>query len=229
MAALKSEIDDVSDQCCVLSRCMKLVPTKTLNHKIVALEYLHNNGVIHRDVKAGNILIDQSGAVKLADLGVAASCLYNRGGNGSGSRNGNGSGNGSGSSGSGSNKRQTFVGTPCWMAPEVIDFDNEIMNGSNAAEHNGGVDSRINGAEKTNCEANSEVEVNKSTNKKKYGYDWHADIWSLGITILELAYGHAPFARYPPMKVLMMTLQQPAPELKDHKDGRQVRMKYKED
>jgi serine/threonine-protein kinase OSR1/STK39 len=117
------------------------------------LMYLHDQGIVHRDVKAGNILLDSSGAVCIADFGVS-SWLRNRNGLRDHSEG----------------VAATFVGTPCWMAPEVMEQNND-------------------------------------------GYAQAADIWSFGITALELAKGYAPYYSLNPMSVVVKTLQEDPPNL----------------
>ncbi|KAM7532618.1 hypothetical protein Aperf_G00000131120 [Anoplocephala perfoliata] len=112
---------------------------------VSALSHLHSFGVIHRDVKGSNILLTESGVVKLVDFGISCRLKDSLAG------------------------RTTIIGTPYWMAPEVIDTE------------------------------------------KSDGYDTRADVWSLGVTGLELWEAEPPLAGVSPMKAFSLITHGPHP------------------
>ncbi|XP_023238605.1 STE20-like serine/threonine-protein kinase isoform X2 [Centruroides sculpturatus] len=121
-----------------------------LCHEICqGLSYLHKNRVIHRDLKAGNVLLTLDGEVKLADFGVSAKNKQTL------------------------QKRDSFIGTPYWMAPEVV-----------------------------LCET-----------FRDNPYDYKADIWSLGITLIEFAQMEPPNHEMSPMRVLLKIQKSDPPSL----------------
>ncbi|XP_067422679.1 serine/threonine-protein kinase 10 [Emydura macquarii macquarii] len=114
-----------------------------------ALVYLHSKKIIHRDLKAGNVLLTQDGDIKLADFGVSAKNMKTL------------------------QRRDSFIGTPYWMAPEVV-----------------------------MCET-----------MKDTPYDYKADIWSLGITLIEMAQIEPPHHELNPMRVLLKIAKSDPPTL----------------
>ncbi|KAK3009865.1 hypothetical protein RJ639_011879 [Escallonia herrerae] len=126
-----------------------------LKETLTALCYLHDQGNLHRDIKAGNILIDSNGCVKLADFGVSASIYELK---------------------SVYKSLSDITGTLYWMAPEVI----HSQSGT--------------------------------------GYDFKADIWSFGITALELAHGRPPLSHLPFSKSLIMKITRRF-RFSDYEDG----------
>ncbi|XP_067393089.1 STE20-like serine/threonine-protein kinase isoform X2 [Emydura macquarii macquarii] len=124
---------------------IKVVCKQTLE----ALNYLHENKIIHRDLKAGNILFTLDGDIKLADFGVSAKNTRTI------------------------QRRDSFIGTPYWMAPEVV-----------------------------MCETS-----------KDRPYDYKADVWSLGITLIEMAQIEPPHHELNPMRVLLKIAKSEPPSL----------------
>ncbi|XP_059832701.1 mitogen-activated protein kinase kinase kinase kinase 4 isoform X4 [Hypanus sabinus] len=117
------------------------------------LAHLHSHHVIHRDIKGQNVLLTENAEVKLVDFGVSAQLDRTM------------------------EKRNTFIGTPYWMAPEVIA-----------------------------CDENAD-----ST------YDYRSDLWSLGITAIEMAEGAPPLCDMHPMRALFLIPRNSPPKLKSRK------------
>lgn len=113
---------------------------------LLGLQYLHGGRKLHRDIKAGNVLLTADGRAKLADFGVSKEVNTMQ------------------------DKARTVIGTPYWMAPEVI---------------------------------------------QETPYDAKADIWSLGITAIEMAEGNPPLHKVHPMRAIFMIPGKASPKLKD--------------
>lgn len=131
----------------------KMYPTGLNDEKFMAtiireilkgLEYLHKHYLIHRDIKADNILISHEGDIRISDFGVTGSMLNNVF----------------------KSSCKTFAGTLNWMSPEMVE---------------------------------------------QHGYSYKTDIWSLGITGLELGYGEAPYIGLGPIKPLLYLLREEPP------------------
>lgn len=135
----------VSDLIKSTNRTLNEFEIASILHAVLkGLEYLHDTKKIHRDIKAGNILLDNRGNAKLADFGVSAQLQQTY------------------------DKTGTLTGTPYWMSPEVL----------------------------------SNSEYNKKT-----------DIWSLGITAIEMAEGEPPYSHINYVRAMFVIQKKPAQQL----------------
>ncbi|XP_038171728.1 nik-related protein kinase [Arvicola amphibius] len=114
------------------------------------LAHLHAHRVIHRDIKGQNVLLTHNAEVKLVDFGVSAQVSRTNG------------------------RRNSFIGTPYWMAPEVIHCDEDPRS----------------------------------------SYDYRSDVWSVGITAIEMAEGAPPLCNLQPLEALFVILRESAPTVK---------------
>uniref|UniRef100_A0A286XMK2 Nik-related protein kinase n=1 Tax=Cavia porcellus TaxID=10141 RepID=A0A286XMK2_CAVPO len=114
------------------------------------LAHLHAHRVIHRDIKGQNVLLTHNAEVKLVDFGVSAQVSRANG------------------------RRNSFIGTPYWMAPEVINCDED----------------------------------------PRHSYDYRSDVWSVGITAIEMAEGVPPLCNLQPLEALFVILRESAPTVK---------------
>ncbi|KAG2190946.1 hypothetical protein INT46_004949 [Mucor plumbeus] len=135
-------LTDIVTQNYMAEREIAAVCLEVLN----GLNHLHSKGIIHRDIKSDNILIGMQGQIKLSDFGYCAQIDKKQ------------------------SKRTTLAGTPCWMAPEVVQ-------------------------------------------RKEYGPS--VDIWSLGITAIEMVEGSPPHLENPEQAIRLLTTQRVSPSLKD--------------
>ena len=113
---------------------------------LMALAYCHRMYRLHRDIKSDNVLVNLEGAVKIADFGFAIGLTNEE------------------------SKRTSVVGTPYWMAPELI---------------------------------------------KGLQYDYKVDVWSLGITLIEMAEGEPPLYKEPPLRALLLITVNPPPRFRE--------------
>lgn len=110
-----------------------------------ALDFLHKDRRMHRDIKSDNILVSKTGEIKIADFGFAVNLTSEQ------------------------DKRKSVVGTPYWMAPELI---------------------------------------------RGQEYDEKVDVWSMGITAMEMAELEPPYLDEPPLRALLMITTNGTPKFK---------------